>query len=225
MTSPGPTGRVPGGLTRPNRSVRLLALILALGCCGLSSCAGSGYSYVSSTSTRTFFKVPDAWRIFHRDQIVSSQPGTTPAQLQAIPFIVIVDGDPRPSLAHDISTAQYPFGIARVRYLDLAEHDAFSLATLRNEIIHIDDLLNADANSVQVVSSPRLIVRGGLRGSRLAYTVHPPGGSSFTAQQIGLVDAQTHTVWFLLVGCQSQCYDHYRGAIGRVVDSWTVKGK
>lgn len=210
-----------------NRTRHLTALVgLALAAALLmSACAGTGYSYVSSTSTRTFFKVPEGWRVFHRDQITSAQPGTSPAQLRSVPFIVIVDGDPRPSLGHDLQTAQYPFGIARVRYLDLTEHDGYSLATLRNEIIHVDDLLSADANSIQVIAAPKLIVHGGLRGSRLAYSVHPASGPSFTAQQIGLVDSATHTVWFLLVGCQSQCYDRYRSTISRVVDSWTVKGK
>jgi hypothetical protein len=207
------------------RRLLWLAAAVLSAALGVSACAGTGYSYVSSTSTRTFFKVPGGWRIFHRDQIASAQPGTSAAQLKSVPFIVILDGDPQPSLGHDLATAQYPFGIARVRYLDLTEHDTYSLAALRNEIVHVDDLLNADANSVQVISSPKLIVHSGLRGSRLAYTVHPPTGPAFTAQQIGLVDSATHTVWFLLVGCQSQCYDRYRGTIGRIVDSWTVKGK
>jgi hypothetical protein len=114
--------------------------------------------------------------------------------------------------------------LARVRTLSLQEHDEFSFMTLRNEVFKIDDAINADPNSVDVLAA-KLVVHHSLRGSHLEYTVHPPDGPSFSVDQVGLVDTPTHQVWFLAVGCLADCYRANAGAIHRIVDSWTVEGK
>jgi hypothetical protein len=192
----------------------------------LSGCAGTRYRYLSSTSTRTFLKVPSGWQVYPQHQILAHLDVAVPlaAKRRPLPFYVIFDADPAPSLDHDLATARYPLGEVRVRTLSADEHDSFSMASLRNESIPIDQLLQSDPNAVNVVAPPSLITHGGLRGSHLEYTVHT-ASASFTVDQIGMVDAPTHTVWFLIVGCSTTCYRNNEAAIHRVADSWTVRGK
>lgn len=200
-----------------------VALVVAM---ALGACTGSGYRYVASSSTGTFFKVPGSWTVFHDARSIVSTQGTASSGSlsQEFPLLVAFDANPRPSIEHDLTTASYPFGVALVRTLTVAERDSFSLATLRNQLVPVDNLIQADPNSVEPVGTPRSIVRrGGLHGTHLVFTVHRTGGASFTVDQIGLVDASTRRVWFLLVGCEASCFTAHRAAITRVADSWTVK--
>src|ERR1700682_1354147 len=100
----------------------------------LSSCGGSRYHYLSSTATQTFLKVPSSWQVFQQKQILAHLDITDPSatQRQPLPFYVVFDADPSPSLDHDV-TGKYPLGVVRVRTLSSQERDSFSMASLRNE--------------------------------------------------------------------------------------------
>lgn len=201
-----------------------LAVIAAL---GLSACAGSGYSYVKSSSTRTYFKVPDDWKLYSREDVVNNErrDALTPALKEQYPFLVVFDGSPNPSVQHDLSTATSPWGLARVRRLSASERDKFSLQVLRNEVIPIDQLANQD-NAIELVAEPKAIqLQHGGRGARLVFRVNPPDSEPFSAVQIGMVDASTKTVWFLIIGCQVKCFNEHRRQIDEIADSWTVKEK
>jgi hypothetical protein len=192
----------------------------------LSGCAGTRYRYLSSTSTGTFLKIPGRWQVYQQSQILAHLDAVDPSvtKRQPLSFYVIFDADPTPSLDHDVATAAYPVGLVRVRNLSAEERDTFSLASLRNETVPVDDLLQSDSNSVNAISPARQITHGGLRGSHLEYGVNT-GQTTFAADQIGLVDAATDTVWFLIIGCSTTCYRSNTAAIHRIADSWTVKGK
>lgn len=211
----------PGRRMRGLRAAVVAGLATFLVTTVAAGCATTRYTYVSSTATQTFFKVPSSWRVFSQTQTRHDLSLTGSG---SFPFLSLFDADPHPSETHDISSADHPFGLARVRTLSLQEHDEFSFMTLRNEVFKIDDAINADPNSVDVLTA-KLVVHDGLRGSHLEYTVHPPDGPSFSVDQVGLVDTPTHQVWFLAVGCQADCYHANAGAIHRIVDSWTVEGK
>lgn len=206
-------GRIPLGLFAA-------ALVL------LTACAGSGFTYVQSSANNTYFKVPNAWRVFNKDQVLGvtngNEPGR-PAPDPGLKYLAVFDGDPKPSLEHDLQTATAPFGVVKVRELSAEERDTFSLASLRNEVIPIDDILQQDVGQINLVSQPKSIVKPhGLHGSRLVYSVVTQGGS-FTVDQTGLVDAGTHTLYFFIVGCESQCFAQNRRTISEVADSWTIK--
>src|SRR5581483_4752410 len=135
------------------RGVVALALVAAV---ALAGCSGSSYHYVSSSATGTFFKVPSAWRVFGKTQVLADPGQLGPRGATSDRFLVEFDGSPSPNAGHDFITSGYPFGIARVRRLSLQEHDAYSLASLRNEVVPVDNLVNQDPNSVQVKSAPKL---------------------------------------------------------------------
>ncbi|GAC1530781.1 MAG: hypothetical protein NVS3B12_05800 [Acidimicrobiales bacterium] len=187
----------------------------------MSACAGSGATYVSSRATQTFVKLPRGWKVFTQDDIRRQihAEGSQP-----FPFLVAFDADSNPSIEHSFRSADQPWGIARVRDLGMEEHDSFSLASLRNELIKVDDLAKADPNSIEVLATPRFMTHRSLRGTRLEYTVHGTG-TDFTVSQTGFVDQATRRVWLLVLGCQASCYKRNETVIHRVVDSWTVAGR
>ncbi len=216
----GVTGRGAGGRGRASRTALAAVLVAGL---ALAGCAGSGYKYVKSSTNDAYYKIPERWKLFDKQQVIAS----TGAQLSTeeetgLRYLAIFDADPKPSLDHDLQTAQHPFGVVRVRTLDVAERDAFSLAALRNEVIPIDDILETELADVEVVAGPYSIVKDGMRGSRITYTVQSEDGS-FTVDQTGLVDPATTQVYFFIVGCEAGCYAENRKTITEIADSWTIK--
>lgn len=186
----------------------------------VAACGGSGSTYLKSTSTHTFLKVPPGWRVFPQTEIRNQ---TNVGGSPPFPFLAAFDADPRPSIDHSFSDGRYPFGIVRVRDLGVAEHDAFSLASLRNEVVKVDDILQTDSSAISVIGRPKLLTHKGLRGTKLEYSVHL-NGTDFSVVQTGFVDGPTRRVWVLIVGCESSCFRRNAGAIHRVADSWIVQG-
>jgi hypothetical protein len=193
----------------------------------LSACGGSQYHFISSTSTQTYLKVPSGWHVYSQPQILAHLDAADPTAKprHKAPFFVILDGDPAPSLDHDPRSSRYPFGLVRVRSLASSEQDTYSLQSLRNEVLNVDQLQQASPDAVAAIGPGRLITHGNLRGTHLEYTVHGPDGSNFTVDQVGFIDSPTRTVWFLFIGCATACYRTNAASIHRVADSWIVKGK
>jgi hypothetical protein len=212
-------------MERRSRSARTRAAswVVVVGV-ALAACTGSGYRYVKSSSNNAYFKVPKEWKVYEKEQILgASQEQLSRTEASNLRFVAIFDGDPQPSLEHELTTAKHPFGLVRVRELTLEERDSFSLSKLRNEVVRIDDILENELGEVELVEQPRSILKEkGLAGSRLVYTVKGPDGS-FTVDQTGLVDPGTHVVYFFIVGCESTCFSENRKLISEVADSWTIK--
>src|SRR5204863_9031319 len=82
----------------------------------LSACTGSGYQYVKngSNGSGTYFKVPNAWRIYDENAFVKSR-HLSPTKAKAArddSWTVAFDASAKPSLKHfnELATKQ-PFGI------------------------------------------------------------------------------------------------------------------
>ena len=219
-----------GGERYPHavRATRLVAAATsaALTAALLAACS-SGYRYVKSSSARTYFKVPSAWKLYNEDTIFRAQSkDVSPEQAAASKssqWIVAFDGAPRPLLAHVLSErSSSPMGFARVRTLSPDERDTFSLASLRNEVNALDDM--SATGDVEPLLSKEITRPGGLHGTRLIDNVRQ-NGVWVTFDQTALVDSGTHTLYLLLVGCEAHCYLAHRKVIDQVVDSWTVKAR
>lgn len=203
--------------TGPRRWARLVAgasLLIGLA----TACGGTGYRYVESRSNGAYFKIPEAWHLFGRDDIID--PNSAAAKVT--PFITAFDGAPQPSGKHYLDS-DHPFGLAQVRLLTDAERDSFSLASLRNLLVDFDATINADPSKVDLLAAPKAItLSDGTRGSRLVYTVHADT-KSFSVDQIGLVDPTTRKVYFFIIGCAASCFQANRATITEIADSWTIK--
>lgn len=183
-----------------------------------TACGGTGYRYVESRSNGAYFKIPEEWHLLGRDDIL--EPNSAAAKV--IPFITAFDGAPQPSGEHDLDS-DHPFGLAQVRLLTDAESDSFSLASLRNQLVKIDEIIDADESKVDLLAAPEAItLSDGTRGSRLVYTVHADT-RSFSVDQTGLVDPTTRKVYFFIIGCEASCFQANRATITEIADSWTIK--
>jgi hypothetical protein len=206
-------------------AIRLIVGVVAVGVLA-AGCGGSGYKYVKSSTNNAYYKIPEDWKLFDKQQVIAS----TGAQLsndeeQGLRYLAIFDADPAPSLDHDLQTADHPYGVVRVRKLDIEERDTFSLAALRNEVIPIDEILDQELGEVEVVGGPfTLTQKDGLRGTRIIYTVQG-AQNSFTVDQTGLVDPATNMVYFFIVGCDAECFAANRSTITEIAESWTVEDK
>jgi hypothetical protein len=195
--------------------------------CGLlAGCAGSGYDYVKSSSNRTYFKVPDSWKLYDQDAVLKANPNKLSAdelaQQRTSTWQEVFDASPNPSITHLGSpTAKYPVGQAIVETLSPDEADTISLQSLRNMFVGVDDALN---NNQAVVLGYEPVQRdGGFHGVKLTARLALTNGS-VTFSQIAMVDAATSKRYSLFVACTSACYTKNQKRIAQVLDSWTVKG-
>ncbi len=203
-------------------AVKGALLMLAL---SLSACEGSGFSYISNTSTNTYFRVPEEWELFERNEMMSS--GSQAVSLQSLQgasdlWVVAFDAAPSPDLDNVLATSsQHPTGYAFVRPLTEKERDTYSLASLRNEVVPLDRL-RQDEGRVEAVSEEEIELESGAHGSRLVNEIKVEG-EYFTLDQTGLVDSGTHRVYVLVIGCKAACYEANKTVIDQVADSWTIE--
>src|SRR2546428_6124411 len=119
-----------GGVMGRSRWARPLAAgaLAVVVAAGLGACVTSGYTYITNTSTKTYFKVPQQWKLFNQNQILQGESGLiSPQQAQTSrqqQWVVAFDGDPRPAISHVLAEhSRYPMGFARVRALTAADRD------------------------------------------------------------------------------------------------------
>ena len=67
-----------------------------------AGCRGSGYTYVTSTSTGTFFKVPDRWTVYDKKRVLEDTSPLRQTFAVSDRFVVRFDAAPQPSLSHEL---------------------------------------------------------------------------------------------------------------------------
>jgi hypothetical protein len=177
---------------------------------------------------KTYFKVPEAWKLYNDQEIFAATPDSeiSPQQLarrRASQWVVAFDGDPSPSISHILDEhARYPMGFAKVRLITDSERDTFSLASLRNEVMPLDDVRKLGNGTVEPLKVQDIVRHDGMHGNRQVQNVKVEGGF-FTMDQTALVDPGTRLLYLLLVGCEARCYLDNQTTIDEIVRSWTVK--
>lgn len=190
----------------------------------LTACQPSRFTYVHNSQEGAYVKFPSEWHLFDAEDFLEHQfgdlaPGARESVRQQF-WAIAFDADPEPTLAHLNGPNQFPFGLVQVIQLGEEERDAFSLASLRNQVMDFDEALAAGAIDpllVKDVTTPE-----GLRGMRLRFNVLRLDGE-FTFDQTAFVDADTRTVYVLFVGCAVDCFKAHSAEIDQITESWTVK--
>jgi hypothetical protein len=208
-----------------------VALILATAL-SLAACAGPSYTYVSSASTRTYFRVPSRWRLFTKQQLLVAANLQDSAQASnSFPFLAGYDAAPRPSIDHVLALStipQYPVMMARVVRLSASGHDQLSVSALRNSVYPVDQAIQNDA--ADILSYKEVVLSGGYHGVRMVYNLSLEGNLTIAAgnqvmrvAQVSLVDPATSLLYVLLVRCSAQCYKSNQTAIDQITSSFTVR--
>jgi hypothetical protein len=217
------------GFFRPiqERRLRLQLVGGALASMFLLAACTSSYTYIKNSSVKTYFKVPNEWRIFDENEIFKTQiSGLSPqgeAAAKASIWMVAFDAAPKASLDHFFSgSSPYPAGFAQVRQLSDEQRDSISLASIRNAVFPLNQLQVQDATSVEVLQNEDIVLEGGIHGSRIIFNVRL-GDTFYTANQTGLVNPQTSRLYLFIIGCEARCYLNHKRTIDEIVKSWTVK--
>jgi hypothetical protein len=185
----------------------------------LSACTPNS-GYVSSSSQGMFFKIPHSWRTYSQTSIKRNGMVTS-----TLPYLVAFDADPKPDLVHVLGSSTYPWGLAEVASISGTDRLNFSLDSLLNTIVPVDQLQSGSGNSVSDLSPSRVITRGTLRGVQVALRVSLNGKPPLSYEQISLVNNATTKTWVLLLGCSAACFNQHHGEINRVVSTWIVKSR
>jgi hypothetical protein len=198
----------------------------------LSSCSSSGYAYLKSPDTHAFFKVPRAWHLYDKRQIlIHTGQSLSPATEQAFPWLVAVDGNPRPSLDEVLDKAaalKFPAVVASVQRLSFDSKDQLSPQTLRNSVYPLDNLLRS--GQAELLGYQDITLPGGYHGTRMQYNVILKGISGVEngnlvihVDQTALVDPSLSNLYQFYLRCESHCYRDNKSTIDQIVASWTIK--
>jgi hypothetical protein len=189
--------------------------------------AGCGsYSYVKSSSDKTYFKVPKRWTLYDESSVMDRLGSTLSKKERSSElhqtWRVAFDAAPKPSLNHLGSVrASYPSGLAVVRRLSFDAGDNLTTSQLRNYFFDVDTGLQD--NSVNIKQYEELQRNGGFRGIHMVADITRSSGDVLTIDQTTLVDQGNSRIYALLVSCSSSCYSKNKNQINQVVDSWTVR--
>jgi hypothetical protein len=215
-------------MTRRSASVRSRVAALALGAAFvLTACAGTGYHYVKNSGDKTYFKVPDSWKLYDENSVLDALKGALSQdeldQRRETTWTTVFDANPSPSINHLASKTPpaYPLGRAVVQPLSADAADSASLQSLRNIFFDVDDALEKGTAEVETYEPVEL--DGGFRGSHLVARLDDGKGSSVTFNQTAVFDQATTKIYAISIYCSTACYNKNESKIDAVIDSWTVK--
>jgi hypothetical protein len=205
------------------RSAAVLLLVAAP--LALTACGGSGYNYVKSTEDKTYFKVPDSWKLYDEESVLGALKGALSkdeiSERRDTSWTTVFDANPDPSLEHLASNRpSYPVGRAIVQPLSSEASDGASLQSLRNIFFDVDKGVDSGATTVKLYEPVELA--GGFHGSHLVANMTLKSGT-VTFNQIAVFDQATSKVYAISISCSTACYDKYESKISTVIDSWTVR--
>ncbi|WP_322750612.1 MULTISPECIES: hypothetical protein [unclassified Frankia] len=217
-------------------SALLAALVLLLGC------GSARYQYVTNKDAGTFLKIPSSWQ--HQPmpgpafvgidaRNISPEAARTLASRE---WVVGIDAasrfDDKNLLLPD---AAQPKGFVQVRQLLPEEAATLSTNDLRNQLVSIDQEIQAqevavrqDPQRARLAPEFLLLVDdpvhqgGGVHGVHLVYQLHL-GTGLVTVDQTSLLDRDQTRLYQLVFACSSWCYDRHRAEIQKVQTSFTIK--
>jgi hypothetical protein len=82
----------------------------------------------------------------------------------SLPYLIAFDADPKPDVKHLLAASSQPWGLAEVNSISQSDQLDFSLDSLLNTVLPIDQIQSASGDSVSPLSPSRVITRGNLRG-------------------------------------------------------------
>lgn len=197
-----------------------LACSVALVAGLLAGCSPSA-TYLGTTAQEFYFKTPRHWETFSASGMQNLGLPTTSqsSQLKA-------NGDSYPLYASFASGVKHlgpkgvagphPWVLGMVMSLGSQDQTSISFSGLQDEVFNV-----GEGSSSKSLSPAKVIVKGALRGTRVAYELSA-GGTSLAFEQEAVVNSPTDKLWLLAAGCSPSCYAAHRSLISAIVGSFTV---
>ncbi len=223
-TATGPVGRA---CTRGSGYAAAAALLCVLALAGALSGCSTSVTYLGSSAQGLYFDVPGDWHVaspadLSRFQLYGPQQvALAQASGQSYPvYTSLSSAVPIARLARVRLTGPYPWALAQVYTLGPQDQATLSLQTLQDRMFNVDSLAQSGA-SVSQLSPTAIVVKGGLRGTLVRFSV-VSSTASLAFEQVSLTNPATDKLWVLASGCSLSCFHANYSEINRLVTTFTV---
>ncbi len=197
----------------------------------LTGCSTS-VNYVGTTSHGLFFKVPKNWDVFDaaalkRLGLAVNAAANTQAAASGTSYMVyasLAASSRRVIVKDNLNLfGGNPWALANVVSFGPSDQASMSLSGL-NDLLFPLDTWAQDGLTVQQIGSTRMLLKGALRGSRVAFEAQTPSGV-LAFEQVAYINSPTDKAWDLAVGCSLTCFRAHRRVIDGIVQSFTVTAR
>ena len=216
--------RLPRGLTGG------LAFLLmgALATVALSACGAPGYTYVSDSAAKTYYKVPAQWHQISQHDLNAAltAAGGSGAGVWSTAF----DAGASPSGSNFLAPSiGKPFVFAEVGTLSSTVSNEISYNMLRDFMLPVtsgarqqDAASGFPLTNFKQLRDQTITGKQGVHGVRETFQYTFPGNVADTFDEDVLTNANQTVVYFLMVHCTDSCYSQNQNNINTIMSSFTV---
>jgi hypothetical protein len=228
-----------GVLAGRPRGVAVVAIgalaVLAL----VVGCGTPQFTYVANSSEKTYFKVPSGWHKIDEvpiDNMFSqvNPDSATAAAIRTLTWSAAFDAasDPMPEHMTSSATNADPVLYVTVRHLTPAEQGSVSYDAMRDFFLPVTDARRSQAEQAgvglegfELLYDQVITGADGIHGVREVYNYQLPSGAVHTFDQTTYANADSSTIYFLLIRCSARCYRDRAVELNDVAKSFTVRSK
>ena len=197
----------------------------------VSACGAPQYTYVASSDSHAFFKVPGGWHKISDSELARALRGgggsTEPVGVWAAGY----DGSAAPSVSHVFgAVTPQPFAFALVEPLSSAASSSMSYNELRDIFLPVTSATRQNAvrggfplTGFHLLRNTVLTQEQGVHGVRVTFDYTFPDGSTDTFDQVAFTNADNTEIYLLVLHCTTTCYQHNHGEIDTVMTSFTIR--
>lgn len=197
----------------------------------VSACGAPQYTYVASSDSHAFFKVPGGWHKISDSALAHALRGGSGSSEPAGVWAAGYDGSAAPSATHVFGAgAPQPFAFALVEPLSSAASSSMSYNELRDIFLPVTSASRQNAvrsgfplTKFHLLRNTVLKQEQGVHGVRVTFDYTFPNGTADTFDQVAFTNADNTEVYLLVLHCTAACYQQHHGEIDIVMQSFTVR--
>jgi hypothetical protein len=197
----------------------------------VSACGAPQFTYVSNSTSGTYFKVPNGWHKIGDSALAKAlQGGSSSAEPSGV-WSAGYDGSSAPSASHLFgSVVPQPFAFALVEPLSSSASAGMSYNELRDIFLPVTSASRSNAaksgfplTGFQLLRDSVVTSGQGVHGVRVTFDYTFPGGSTDTFDQVAFTNADNTEIYLLVLHCTASCYHRNQSMIDTVMQSFTVR--
>jgi hypothetical protein len=197
----------------------------------VSACGAPQFTYVSNSTSGTYFKVPNGWHKISDSALAKAlQGGSSSAEPTGV-WSAGYDGSSAPSASHLFgSVVPQPFAFALVEPLSSSASAGMSYNELRDIFLPVTSASRSNAaksgfplTGFQLLRDSVVTSGQGVHGVRETFDYTFPGGSTDTFDQVAFTNADNTEIYLLVLHCTASCYHRNQSMIDTVMQSFTVR--
>src|SRR5262249_40665816 len=189
------------------------------------------YTYVASSDSHAFFKVPGGWHKISDSAIAHALRGGSSSAEPVGVWSAGYDGSAAPSASHVFgAVVPQPFAFALVEPLNSSASSSMSYNQLRDIFLPVTSASRQSAvqsgfplTQFHLLRNSVLTQGQGVHGVRVTFDYTFPNGTADTFDQVALTNADNTEIYLLVLHCTLACYQQHHSEIDTVMQSFTVR--